>query len=1261
MLTRRVLSATGDVALELLRLTAKSAEVFPPLQRAAELALRIADLVRNFNSNKDEWRELGTYVRDATASVAQSLACTSPSHTEMMKDLEKLKAVLDEVENRIRSEQALPWHKRMGRFMRDVDMITDMKSRIDNTISLFQLNATVLNMKDLGKTFEAVIANREALSKISDTTTDVLRKASMLGVKTALDRLPRIQGAAWNPLRACMDNTRVELINNILAWVNDLTKSGGAEIMLLTGVAGSGKTSVAHTVARECRERRQLGSSFFFDRETAGRNSPDAVFTTIAADLSRLDNDLATNIAHAVESNSSLSVPQQFSELVLKPSRRCHVPGPIVLVIDALDEAWDSDFVRLLQDHISMLPNVFRIFLTSRMRPDLTPLLHKPHVIGVELDINAQSNMEDMEIYVRSKLRELVNARDDLESDWPGEKLRVEFIAKAEGLFLWVATVCDYLHNRDDLTQELEHLVSGTGLLGSPAQDKMNRLYARILEGFDWSDARFVSSYHRVMGTALATKTPLTIAAMKQLYHEDHLASDFTLHRLSPLLTGMRKADHETQPVRVLHQSLRDFLAVETPCSSLPVDLFKIVEKEHSRELAVLCLELLNRDLNDTTPGTGYIAKDEEEEPGIPALREDAIPEALRYACIFLQDHLYDLESPKSINEAMREFMMKRAEIGGSDSGQILWQSEMYAEILWSLSDRLYYEDRREEALLSIEEAVQLYRELATERPALFISRLALYLHSLSNHLEGLGRYEEALVAIEETVQLYRQPATNQLAAPTGPLALSLNRLSICLAKLGRHEEALVTVEEAGRLYQQLETDQPTAFTSDRARCLNNLSLCLSALGRNEEALGAIKEAEQLYRQLAKDQPAQFASDFAMSLNNLSVRLSDLSRHEEALVVIKEAEQLYRQLAKDRPAAFASNLATSLDNFSTRLSELGRHEEALVAIEEAEQIYRKLAKERPAAFTPELARCLHNLSLCLSKIGRREEALAAVEEAVKLYRRLAKDRPAALTPYLAGSLDNLSVRLSELGRHEEALVASEEAKQLYKQLAKERPAIFAPDLAKSLNTLSIRLSELGHREQALVAIEEAEQLYRQLAKDQPAAFISDLAKSLNDLSLRLSDSDRPEEALVAIKEAVQLYQQLAKDRPAAFTPKLALSFYALSIRMSELDRRQEAMVAIEEAVQLYRQLMRDRPAAFTTEFALSLINLSLNLSDLGRPEEALAAIEEAVTIQRQLTAQHSLTVCHLKSSLHILARQLISMGRHHEALDPINEAGGLSS
>ncbi|KAG8681540.1 hypothetical protein FRC09_017412 [Ceratobasidium sp. 395] len=91
MSARRILSATGDIALELLQLTAKSTELFPPLQSVAELALLIAELVRNFRSHKDEWRDLGRYIRDATASVTQSLAQIGVSHADTKENLEELR------------------------------------------------------------------------------------------------------------------------------------------------------------------------------------------------------------------------------------------------------------------------------------------------------------------------------------------------------------------------------------------------------------------------------------------------------------------------------------------------------------------------------------------------------------------------------------------------------------------------------------------------------------------------------------------------------------------------------------------------------------------------------------------------------------------------------------------------------------------------------------------------------------------------------------------------------------------------------------------------------------------------------------------------------------------------------------------------------------------------------------------------------------------------------------------------------------------
>ncbi|KAG8745291.1 hypothetical protein FRC12_014572, partial [Ceratobasidium sp. 428] len=142
MSARRILSATGDIALELLQLTAKSTEVFPPLQSVAELALLIAELVRNFRSHKDEWRDLGRYIRDATASVTQSLAQIGVSHADTKENLEELRGTLDDIAECIKSEQALSSFSRIRRSLRNMDIIVDMRDRIDQAIGLFQLSTT---------------------------------------------------------------------------------------------------------------------------------------------------------------------------------------------------------------------------------------------------------------------------------------------------------------------------------------------------------------------------------------------------------------------------------------------------------------------------------------------------------------------------------------------------------------------------------------------------------------------------------------------------------------------------------------------------------------------------------------------------------------------------------------------------------------------------------------------------------------------------------------------------------------------------------------------------------------------------------------------------------------------------------------------------------------------------------------------------------------------------------------------------------------
>ncbi len=122
-------------------------------------------------------------------------------------------------------------------------------------------------------------------------------------------------------------------------------------------------------------------------------------------------------------------------------------------------------------------------------------------------------------------------------------------------------------------------------------------------------------------------------------------------------------------------------------------------------------------------------------------------------------------------------------------------------------------------------------------------SEKARLLNNLAIRLSALGRREEALEHAEEAVRLYRALASARPDAFLPNLATSLNNLAVMLSALGRREEALERVEEAVRIRRELALARPDAFLPDLAMSLGVLSLVLSALGRPEEAAARLREA----------------------------------------------------------------------------------------------------------------------------------------------------------------------------------------------------------------------------------------------------------------------------------------------------------------------------------------------------------------------------------------------------------------------------------
>ncbi len=102
-----------------------------------------------------------------------------------------------------------------------------------------------------------------------------------------LAKLPVAGGASFDSYieehnGICLANTRVELQHQIVEWARD---RDGKHIFWLCGMAGTGKSTIARTVARSFADKGQLGASFFFKKGEGNRGNASKLLITLAVDL----------------------------------------------------------------------------------------------------------------------------------------------------------------------------------------------------------------------------------------------------------------------------------------------------------------------------------------------------------------------------------------------------------------------------------------------------------------------------------------------------------------------------------------------------------------------------------------------------------------------------------------------------------------------------------------------------------------------------------------------------------------------------------------------------------------------------------------------------------------------------------------------------------------------------------------------------------------------------------------------------------------
>jgi NACHT domain len=151
--------------------------------------------------------------------------------------------------------------------------------------------------------------------------------------------IPYKGGWRFGDEKRCLPGTREDFLDYIINWIENPKSE---RVLVLLGQAGTGKSSIAHEIARRF-ENVCLGSYFAFLRKEHSKDEAYYLFTTLARDLSDHYPPFRLALGRAIKDDSSLrssrDYPTLFERIILEPLKGLQVGGPILLIIDALDES----------------------------------------------------------------------------------------------------------------------------------------------------------------------------------------------------------------------------------------------------------------------------------------------------------------------------------------------------------------------------------------------------------------------------------------------------------------------------------------------------------------------------------------------------------------------------------------------------------------------------------------------------------------------------------------------------------------------------------------------------------------------------------------------------------------------------------------------------------------------------------------------------------------------------------------------------------
>ncbi|KAG6854404.1 hypothetical protein C0991_006946, partial [Blastosporella zonata] len=394
------------------------------------------------------------------------------------------------------------------------------------------------------KLWKAILENEEDRGKLQKLIRDIDEHTKNFHLQVMLNierntsgvfkRLDQLQLAAWPRSRRaiynadledeqklsrgpCIPGTRVSILEDIYKWAQDSSSESPA-IFWLTGQAGSGKSTIAYSVAQHFAPGAEgvpniLQATFFASRQLGDTRRKRFIIPSIVYQLARHSKSYAHALLEADKFDSVDIASEQMNDLLVDPwkksahKRSSDLP-PYLVIIDALDEIDGEGGPEFLQELLKAIDNSslkgLKFLVTSRPVHRLAQLCasFSSDAVCHLYDVAKEKVDGDIMLYLQAKLVWLQDKPQAIAS----------LLRQADGLFIYASTAVRFISYPSGSTKK-QQFARLSKLLESKVikSSQVDSLYQNILlEAFSEFEDEDVKTLLKILHTMLCAEEPIS-------------------------------------------------------------------------------------------------------------------------------------------------------------------------------------------------------------------------------------------------------------------------------------------------------------------------------------------------------------------------------------------------------------------------------------------------------------------------------------------------------------------------------------------------------------------------------------------------------------------------------------------------------------------------------------------------------------------------------------------------------------------------------